>query len=267
MGVPGKTIGAMAICATIAAISYPTLMRARAPAERTVAPRAHCTGPLTGRTVTLPATTAGFGGLQYQAPLPLKRGEYLLTIDDGPNPGTTQELLGILDTNCIRATFFMVGKRAEAYAELARMIVAEGHGVGSHSWSHGNFSQMTPDQVKAEIDRGDAAVFRAAFGTAPGGAHLFRVPGATGVPRDLPKAWTDYLKGRQLILASYDISPGDWQNPPPDTGFANMFRNFPDRGVIVIHDWPSNTPELLRRTLKELERRKATLVTLKVAGG
>jgi peptidoglycan/xylan/chitin deacetylase (PgdA/CDA1 family) len=136
--------------------------------------------------------------------------------------------------------------------------------VGSHSYSHGNFAQLTPDQVHEEIAKGDSAVFGAAYGgKPPKGPHMFRIPGAPGVPLDLPKEWMAFLKSKQLILASYDISPADWKNSPPDESFARMFANLPDRGVIVMHDWPSNTPELMRRALAELERRKAKLVTLK----
>lgn len=268
MGKMGRNLTLLAVCVAIGAVGYPVLM-SRANQQATARPAdASCTGPLTGRTITIPASTVGFSSLQYQQPLPLKAGEYVLTIDDGPNAATTKELLGILDSNCVHATFFMVGKRAEANPDLAKLIVAEGQGVASHSYSHGNFSKMTLDQVHEEIAKGDAAVFTAAYGDkAPKGAHMFRIPGAVGVPRAIPAEWMAFLKSKQLILASYDISPEDWKNSPPDESFARMFGRLPDRGVIVMHDWASNTPELMRRALAEFERRKAKLVTLKVAGG
>lgn len=74
-----------------------------------------------------------------------------LTFDDGPTPGYTAKILDILEKENVKATFFVTGKNAEAHPELIRRIVAEGHTLGNHSYSHTRFDRLTPDQTFNEI--------------------------------------------------------------------------------------------------------------------
>lgn len=60
-----------------------------------------------------------------------------LTFDDGPNPHATPQILDILKSENVKATFFLIGKWVEKYPELARRIVSEGHAIGGHTYSHG----------------------------------------------------------------------------------------------------------------------------------
>jgi hypothetical protein len=71
---------------------------------------------------------------------PRRPGELALTFDDGPNPAFTPRLLDVLASHDVRATFFMVGSHAQAEPELVRRIVAAGHLIGNHSWSHPNLA-------------------------------------------------------------------------------------------------------------------------------
>lgn len=59
-----------------------------------------------------------------------------LTLDDGPSPETTPAVLDLLDEHGVKATFFLIGERAEKHPELVREIYRRGHGIGNHSWSH-----------------------------------------------------------------------------------------------------------------------------------
>ncbi|MFM7375971.1 MAG: polysaccharide deacetylase family protein, partial [Chthoniobacterales bacterium] len=59
-----------------------------------------------------------------------------LTFDDGPHPELTPKLLDILRQNGVRATFYVIGRNVETYPDIARRIVAEGHEIANHSWSH-----------------------------------------------------------------------------------------------------------------------------------
>ena len=76
------------------------------------------------------------GTKSYPATLPLADKEVVLTFDDGPWPGTTPAVLDALARECVKATFFLIGENAEARPALVRRIVAEGHTVGHHTWSH-----------------------------------------------------------------------------------------------------------------------------------
>ncbi len=83
--------------------------------------------------------------------------ELVLTFDDGPWPGTTAKVLDALKTECVRATFFLLGRNAAAHPQLARRALAEGHTLGHHSYSHPLLSRMAIAKAEAEIDRGIAA--------------------------------------------------------------------------------------------------------------
>ncbi|MFN5451608.1 polysaccharide deacetylase family protein, partial [Bradyrhizobium sp.] len=65
--------------------------------------------------------------------LPLHDGEVVLTFDDGPSPPMTNKVLAALARECVRATFFLVGKPASGRAALVQRIAAEGHTIGHHS--------------------------------------------------------------------------------------------------------------------------------------
>src|SRR5450755_1016993 len=78
-----------------------------------------------------------------------------LTFDDGPDPVYTPKLLDLLREKNVKATFFVVGKRADQYPEIVRRAWAEGHLVGNHTWSHYPlFCFLMPSRLRAEIERG-----------------------------------------------------------------------------------------------------------------
>jgi peptidoglycan/xylan/chitin deacetylase (PgdA/CDA1 family) len=84
---------------------------------------------------------------------PPRPGEIALTFDDGPNPAWTPRLLEILDGRQVRATFFLVGRHAAAQPGMVRQIVAAGHLIGNHSWSHPNLALTAPRKVLDELSK------------------------------------------------------------------------------------------------------------------
>jgi peptidoglycan/xylan/chitin deacetylase (PgdA/CDA1 family) len=79
--------------------------------------------------------------------------ELALTFDDGPNPAWTSQLLEVLDSNDVRATFFLIGRYAQAEPELVRRIADAGHLIGNHSWSHPNLAFATTSRIREELTR------------------------------------------------------------------------------------------------------------------
>jgi peptidoglycan/xylan/chitin deacetylase (PgdA/CDA1 family) len=79
------------------------------------------------------ATTPGVGLKSFPQTLPLGDHEVVLTFDDGPWPRTTARVLAALAHECVRATFFVIGKSASEHPDLVRKIAAEGHTIGSHT--------------------------------------------------------------------------------------------------------------------------------------
>ncbi len=79
-----------------------------------------------------------------------------LSFDDGPHPEYTPRLLDLLARHGVQASFFVVGERAERHPALIRRIVAEGHLLGNHSWSHSRFAQLSLREQVTEMERTDA---------------------------------------------------------------------------------------------------------------
>ena len=223
-----------------------------------------CKGELAGRTITAGSKIRAFGVVQGQASLPLSANEYVVTIDDGPNPRTTPQLLEILRTYCIKATFFLVGRNAAANPALVKEISAQGEAIGSHSFKHPDLGKMSKDEIVTEMEQGIDAVETAEYGARrPGGVpRLVRLPGASNSSPVPPPALVDALQHEGLTLAGYDLSPQDWRNSPPLESFNRLFRGIRDRGIIVFHDGQPNTIPLLPMVLDELSRRRAKIVAL-----
>ena len=81
-----------------------------------------------------------------------------LTFDDGPNPPYTDRLLDVLAKHNVKATFFMIGNRIEKHPETVQRVIAEGHQIGNHSYSHPLLGFLPPSTVEREIERTDALI-------------------------------------------------------------------------------------------------------------
>lgn len=223
-----------------------------------------CQTPLTGRLVKAGQGLPGFGAVQGLPPLPLAQGEYVVSIDDGPHPATTPALIEILDRYCVKASFFLVGRNAEARPELLDLIASHGHNIGSHSFRHPDLGKLDMDGILAELHRGAEAVDTALRKSRPsaGTGRLLRLPGSASFPPIPPPQLLKALNDQGFVIAGYDLSPQDWRNAPPQESFAILFRNIKDRGIIVFHDGQPNTIGLLPLVLDELTRRHAKIVEL-----
>src|SRR3954465_11285381 len=105
------------------------------------------------RTIVVdPTDHARLGGLQYHESLPLNDREVVLTFDDGPLPPSTSRVLDVLASQCVNATFFMVGKMGGSFPNMVQRAASEGHTIANHSQSHPfTFARMSIDQASREI--------------------------------------------------------------------------------------------------------------------
>lgn len=220
---------------------------------------ADCTPALPERVLAIDtSTTEGFGTLQKFKPLPLAKGEFVLTFDDGPRPQTTPRILAVLRKACLHATFFMIGRNAESSPDVARAVLEQGHSVGSHSFSHANLTTLPESAALKEITDGNDAVETAVYGKVrQKAARFFRFPNNVGTPALIAAA-----RAMGMTIASYDITPADWRGTPPEETLERFRAELKkkDRGVIVLHDAQGYTVQLLPMVLAELEKRHARIV-------
>ncbi|HET7887882.1 MAG TPA: polysaccharide deacetylase family protein, partial [Bradyrhizobium sp.] len=108
----------------------------------------------------------GFGFEHFKQMDFLNDKEVVLTFDDGPWPGNTPAVLKALADECAKAVFFSIGKHATYHPEILKQVLAAGHTVGTHTWSHANLNskKLTEQVVKDEIEKGNSAV-KFALGT------------------------------------------------------------------------------------------------------
>ncbi len=164
-------------------------------------------------------TTPRVGRKHFPQTLPLAPKEVVLTFDDGPAPGTTPRVLEALKRECVRASFFLLGRNALAHRELTRRELAEGHTVAHHSHVHPLLNRMPAGAAEAEIDRGFAAVDTALYGEAgrAPATPFFRFPGFASSP-----ALLDRLERRGVVVFGADLWASDWN--PMTAGSATKAR-------------------------------------------
>lgn len=196
-------------------------------------------------------------GLQtYPRTLALRDREVVLTFDDGPTPGATSQVLDALRDECVRATFFLVGRHAEEAPALARREVAEGHSVGHHSYSHpARTLRLWSDATsRADIDRGFAAVDKAAFGATGPAPKIpfFRFPGFADTPE-----LTRWLQDRDVAVFGADLWASDWKEMTPQAELELVLSRLDaaGKGVILFHDSRLSTAKMMPDFLKALKAR------------
>ncbi|MGE0231392.1 MAG: polysaccharide deacetylase family protein [Flavobacteriaceae bacterium] len=201
--------------------------------------------------------TPGIGTFQFKTPV-LEPGEVILTFDDGPVPSTTPKILDALAQQCVRASFFMIGKRAAAHPELVRRMVEEGHTVASHTFSHAELKALPEAEAEREVVEGYRAVEEAAFGETDGDrARFFRFPGFKSTPQLLA-----FARAHHIAVVSADMSAQDWRGGPPEETMQRLeaLLDKKGRGIIVLHDNQQNTAALLPALLDELKARGLRVV-------
>lgn len=187
----------------------------------------------------------------------LEPGEVVLTFDDGPMPWITKSILDSLDTHCTRATFFSVGRMAIAYPESVKDILARGHTLGTHTWSHPlNLKTLSPEKARGEIERGFAAVAAAAGQPI---APFFRFPGLND-----NAALLTHLQNRGVGTFTVDVVSNDSYIADANRLLRETLAKAESRrgGILLFHDIKSQTAKMLPALLTELQQRGFKVVHL-----
>ena len=207
----------------------------------------------TSRTLVVdPREHPRVGAMQYSETLPLRDHEVVLTFDDGPLPRNSNQVLQILADQCVKATFFIIGRQAQANPEGVRKLVAAGHTVGTHSQNHPlSFDRMSAEQTKQEVDQGIASTL-AALGDPSALSPFFRIPGlrrGEGVEA--------YVASQGLQLWSTDFLADDWRHIPSGKVYELAIKRLEARGkgIFLLHDIQARTVAALPKILHELKAR------------
>jgi peptidoglycan/xylan/chitin deacetylase (PgdA/CDA1 family) len=201
-----------------------------------------------------------FGAISVETREPRFLGpkEVVLTFDDGPMPAVTRPILDTLDKFCTKATFYSVGRMAIAYPAMTREIMARGHTLGTHTWSHPlNLKRLSLTRAIDEIEKGHAAVTMAAGQPI---APFFRFPGLSDSGPMLK-----HLQGRGIGAFTVDVVSNDSYISDADRLLQRTLREVEthDGGIVLFHDIKAVTARILPRFLTELKLRGYKVVHIR----
>jgi len=200
-----------------------------------------------------------------EASLGLKHKEVILTFDDGPIAGKTPRILKALKKECVKATFFYVGKMARAYPKLVRRVVADGHTLAHHTHSHNALPKYSTAKASSLIDRGVSQLQKIAYNDSSSTPRIpfFRYPYLARNKR------TDRLLARKgLIAFGANIDAVDWKKTSSSAVHNRIMRLLrkQGKGIILMHDIQHRTAKMLPRLLRSLKNEGYKVVHMVAKG-
>ncbi len=211
----------------------------------------------TSRVISVdPAALRQVGTAQYAQTLPLRDHEVVLSFDDGPSPLTTEKVLDALAAECAKATFFIVGERAQARPDLVRRAYKEGHAIGTHTQTHPDLTRLTRAEAVREIDEGIQSV-QTALGPQMAVAPFFRAPYL-----QITSGLEQFLFQRDLMSWSVDIDTEDWRAQAPDNLVDHTLSLLEAKhsGIVLLHDVQPHTAAAIPMLLRQLKARGYSIV-------
>ena len=150
-----------------------------------------------------------------------------LTFDDGPHHTNTPNLLKILKDYHVKATFFVVGERAELYPDVISQIAADGHEIGNHTWNHRNLSKSTLKQAEKTLNKTDEVIKR----LTSKGCKLVRPPYGA-----INKQVRNLLNDHGWHEVMWDVDSRDWENKNSDAVIWRIMKTITPGSIILMHD-------------------------------
>jgi peptidoglycan/xylan/chitin deacetylase (PgdA/CDA1 family) len=172
-----------------------------------------------------------------------------ITIDDGPDPLWTPQVLDVLREYGVKATFCMVGTQAQAHPDLVKKVVAAGHRLCDHSVSHDTAMDKNSQAYQSrQILDAERMITKASGGVRP---MYYRAPGGAFTPYSRKLA-----ASRGMRPLGWNVDTKDFERPGTDAIVATVERELPNGPTLLFHDAGgdrSQTVEALRRILPWLE--------------
>jgi peptidoglycan/xylan/chitin deacetylase (PgdA/CDA1 family) len=246
----------MIVAETTGTITSPRSAPAPAPTAPPMVAVPKCTNPNamgTSRLVEIDTTGGpGFGSQHFKSYDFLNDHEVVLTFDDGPWLGHTPAVLKALADQCVRATFFSIGKHATYYPDILRKVIAAGHTVGTHTWSHTQLEGIVKnaglEAAEEEFEKGASAVRMMAGAPI---APFFRFPELRHPPEMLT-----YLGERNVAIFSTDVDSWDFKIKKPEELTKSLMGKMrkAGKGIILMHDFQKGTSIALPQILEQLRQ-------------
>ncbi len=176
-----------------------------------------------------------------------------LTFDDGPNENT-RDILSILKKHNAKATFFCIGQNIEKHPDIVREIIADGHLIGNHSYSHSHFFDFFGKQkVVAELQHTDGLIMKLT-GKKP---LFFRPPYGVTNP-SIRRA----LQVTHHVVIGWSIRSMDGISKDSDAIFNRVARQLSPGAVVLLHDTRKHTTSVLERLLVTAAEKKIKIVAV-----
>jgi peptidoglycan/xylan/chitin deacetylase (PgdA/CDA1 family) len=170
-----------------------------------------------------------------------------LTFDDGPIPETTPALLDLLDEEQVKATFFILGCRAQRYPELVAEIAKRGHTIGNHSFNHLFMPTMSTKKIQHEIDATNQSI-KDATGSEP---LLFRPPFGL-----IDHRAASYLKERKMKTVYWSAVSEDWHGIGERRVISRTMQRLAHGALIVLHEGRAISKQTLNASREIIKRSK-----------
>jgi len=176
---------------------------------------------------TMPTVPPAGARLSYSS-VSIKQPVVAMTFDDGPHPSLTPKLLDILKERNIKCTFFLIGQNVKAYPQIVRRILAEGHEIGAHTYTHCSLTSRSDAQIRSELQRSEE-VLMAAANYRP---QLVRPPYGAINTRIKQLMFTEF--GYSTIMWSVD--PQDWRRPGVSVVTSRLVNGQHPGAIMLAHD-------------------------------
>lgn len=182
-------------------------------------------------------------------------GQYVaMTFDDGPHAQNTPRLLDMLKQRGIHATFFVVGQNATEYPDILKRIVAEGHELANHSYTHPILASMGEAGLRDQMEKTHQAVLKATGVT----MKVMRPPyGALSEPQ---RRWVRSNFGYNVIL--WDVDPLDWKFRDAARVEQEILGHTRAGSIVLSHDIHKTTVDAMPSTLDALTAKGFKFVTV-----
>ena len=174
-----------------------------------------------------------------------------LTFDDGPSGKFTRRLLKGLYDRDAKATFLLCGYRLKQYPDLAEQLLAQGHEIGIHGYSHGNMKTMTRTEIAKEIMDTEALLpkkCKAVFVRPPGGC--------------CSDAVVQVARARGLAVLSWSVDPRDWASSDAIAIDAAVVEQVKDGDVVLLHDMTDSSVDAALAIIDHLQAQGFSFVTV-----